>query len=114
MRCHALQYLRPEEFDDLVEKSRFYAIEYDGTCYKLCGDEWKECKPDGPEEFFTEAYKGQPYETDANGAAYEKVKGLFGDSQKLRELYAFWLPKEPVPAETYRELYALIDEKTGP
>lgn len=110
---HALQYLRPGQFDELVEKSRFYAIQYDGTCYKLCGGEWKECRLDGPEAYFTEAYMGQPYEVDANGAAYEKAKELFGDSPELRELYAFWLPKKPVPAETYRELYALIDKKIG-
>ena len=110
---HALQYLCPGQFDELVGKSRFYAIGYDGTCCKLCGEEWKECRLDGAEEYFTEAYKGQPYEVDANNAAYEKAKELFGDTPELRALYAFWLPKKPVPPETYRELYALIDETIG-
>ena len=59
---HALQYLHPESFDELISKSCLYVIQYDGTCYKLVDGEWKECKLDGSTEHFTELYLGQPYE----------------------------------------------------
>ena len=32
---HALQYLRPELFDQQVQTSRFYVVLYNGVCYKL-------------------------------------------------------------------------------
>ena len=38
---HALQYLRPELFDELIQTSRYYVVLYDGVCYKLVGDSWK-------------------------------------------------------------------------
>lgn len=62
---HALQYLHPERFDELISRSRLYVIQYDGTCYKLVDGEWKECKLEGSIEFFTELYLGQPHERDA-------------------------------------------------
>ena len=86
---HALQYLHPESFDELISKSRLYVIQYDGTCYKLVDGEWKECKLDGLIEYFTELYLGQPYERDANDFAYEKVKELLGYSPELQELHAW-------------------------
>ena len=107
---HAAQYLRPESFDDTLVKSLAYVIMYDGTCYKLTGGEYRECRLDGGEEYFTDIYLSQPYEADANAFAYEQTKKLLGESEELRELYEFWLPKKPVPEETYKEIYARIDE----
>lgn len=106
---HALQYLHPESFDELISKSRLYVIQYDGTCYKLVDGEWKECKLDGSIEYFTELYLGQPYERDANDFAYEKVKELLGDSPEPQVLHAYWMPKKAIPAQTYDELYNAID-----
>ena len=34
---HALQYLRPELFDEQIQESRFYVVLYNGVCYKLVG-----------------------------------------------------------------------------
>lgn len=109
---HASQYLCPNRFSDLINSSRRYTIMYDGTCYKLINGEWKECKLEGTEEYFTNMYLGQPYEKDANTFAYEQVKSLFGNTSELQELYNFWLPKKPVSDEMYQALYKLIDEKT--
>ena len=107
---HAAQYLHPEQFDELTIKSRFYVIMYNGICYKLTDDEWKECQLEGTEEFFTELYLGQSYERDANTFAYDMTKSLLGDSRELQELYAFWMPKKPVPEAVYTEIYRKIDE----
>ena len=107
---HASQYLRPEKYDDMICKSRFYAIMYDGACFKLVGEEWKECRPEGSGEFFSEMYLGQPYEIDANKYAYEKVKAIEGNSAELEELYAFWTPKREIPNSAYTDLYSKIDE----
>ena len=38
---HALQYLRPELFDQQVQTSRFYVVLYNGVCYKLVDNTWK-------------------------------------------------------------------------
>ena len=86
-------------------------IQYDGTCYKLAGGQYLECRLEGSEEYFTGLYLGQPYEADANCSAYEQVRKLYGDPDGLEELYAFWMPGHPVPDETYEEIYRLIDEK---
>lgn len=110
---HALQYLHPERFDELISRSRLYVIQYDGTCYKLVDGEWKECKLDGSTEHFTELYLGQPYEWDANDFAYERVKALLGDSPELQELHTFWTPKKPIADQAYEEVYGRIDEMIG-
>ena len=106
---HAVQYLHPERFDELVSMSRLYVIQYDGTCYKLVDGEWRECKLDGSTERFTELYLGQPYERDANDFAYEKVKALLGDFPELQELHAFWMPKKTIEDQAYEEVYGRID-----
>lgn len=108
---HASQYLRPERFGEEIVKSLPYTIMYDGTCCKLVDGEYFECKLDGGEEVFTDLYLGQPYEVDANTFAYEQVKKVCGDSDELRELYEFWMPRHPVPAERYDAVFSMIDEK---
>ena len=110
---HALQYLHPERFDDLISRSRLYVIQYDGTCCKLVDGKWKECKLDGSIDYFTELYLGQPYERDANDFAYEKVKELLGDSPELQEPHAFWTPKKAIEDQAYEELYLQIDKMIG-
>ncbi len=109
---HALQHLCPERFSEEVKKSLPYTILYDGTCYKLIDGEYSECKLDGGEAVFTDLYLGQPNEVDANTFAYEKVKTVYGDSEDLRNLYEFWMPRHPVPKEQYDVIFSRIDEKT--
>lgn len=108
---HAVQYMFPEKFSDIIIRSLPYTIMFDGTCFKLEDGKYLECKLDGGEEIFTDVYLGQPYEVDANNYAYEMVKMIYGDSEELRNLYDFWLPKKPVPDEAYETYYDLIDLK---
>ena len=109
---HAMQYLCPEQFGDILKLSLQYVIMYDGTCFKLIGGEYLECKMDGGEEYYTDLYLGQPNEVDANTFAYERARELYGDFEALRKLYEFWLPRRPVSDETYRSVYSEIDRKT--
>ena len=108
---HAAQYLCPERFSELIRRSLGYVIQYDGTCYKLVNGGYIECKLEGGEETFTDLYMGQPHEMDANRFAYEQVKKLYGDSEKLREMYEERKPKEAIAEEKYVEVYGMIDEK---
>lgn len=110
---HAAQYLLPNRFDESILQSMQYVIQYDGTCYKLGDGGWQKCKLEGGEDRFTELYLGQPYEVDANKFAYEQVKKNLGDSEELRELYEFWMPRKPIAEEVYARIFALIDEKVG-
>ena len=41
---HAMQYLRPELFDEAIQESRSYIILYNGLCFKLVNNEWRECR----------------------------------------------------------------------
>lgn len=109
---HALQYLRPELFNHEIRRSLPYTIMFDGTCYKLVEGQYLECRLEGGEEYFTDIYLGQPYEVDANKYAYEKAKTLYEDSEELKKLYEFWIPRKPVPDELYDSIFAEIDEKT--
>ena len=108
---HAVQYLSPEKFSDAIIRSLPYTIMFDGTCYKLEGGKYLGCKLDGGEELFTDIYLGQPYEVDANNYAYERVKMIDGDSEELRRLYDFWMPKKHISDEAYATYYDLIDAK---
>lgn len=109
---HASQYLCPEHFDALILKSCQYVIMYDGRCYKLVQNEWKECVLEGSTEYFSALYLGQPYEADANEFAYEKVKRILGASAELDDFHSFWTPKMPIADSEYEKLYSEIDEKT--
>ena len=40
-----------------------------------------------------------------------QVKKLYGDSEKLREMYEERKPKETIAEEKYVEVYGMIDEK---
>ncbi len=108
---HALQYLRPELFDRQIRESIDYVILYNGTCYKLVENQWRECVLEGAENYFTRAYMSLPYEIDANTFAYEETKRLLGDMPELRELFEFWTPREPFDWEEHRKLFRRIDEK---
>lgn len=109
---HALQYLRPELFDELIQTSRYYVVLYDGVCYKLVGDSWKKCILSGSEEYFRDAYLSLPYEVDANLYAYQKVQEIVGGSPELEKLYSFWMPKRRFLPEELRGLFRLIDANT--
>ena len=46
----------------------------------------------------------------ANVFAYEQTRNLYGDSAELKALFDFWIPCQPVPAETYNAVFSQIDE----
>ena len=94
----------------MIITSQNYVIMYDGVCYKLVNGEWRTCKLDVNEGFFTEVYLGQPYEMDANTFAYEEVSSLLGNSPGLRALYSFWRPKVAISEDTFRKIYREIDQ----
>ena len=77
---HAEQYQHPERFDAMIRVSLPYVVLYDGTCFRLRGETWQECRLDGGEERFRDAYLGFPYEVDANEFAAQRVKAFCGDS----------------------------------
>lgn len=110
---HAMQYLCPSLFSEHIQESRFYVVLYNGVCYKLIDNEWKECALDGSEEYFTRVYMNLPYEIDANAYAYEKVKELCGASAELTELYKFWTPAERLDYDELRKVFAPIDSCLG-
>lgn len=107
---HAMQYLCPALFDEQIQESRFYVVLYSGVCFKLVDNQWQECTLEGSEEYFTRMYMSLPYELDANIFAYEKVKGMCGDMEELRELYAFWTPKDKFEYSEHKKLFCLIDD----
>ena len=106
---HALQYLHPELFDAQIQESRQYVVLYNGTCFKLVGNNWHQCVLEGEEDYFTDAYMSLPYEMDANNFAYEKVKTILGDLPELQKLYRAWMPKTRWPYEEHRKLFARIE-----
>ena len=108
---HAMQYLHPMLFGNKIKESICYVILYNGICYKLVDNEWKECTLAGDESYFTHAYMSLPYEIDANTFAYEKARELCGDGAELKELFDFWIPKESFDYEEHRKLFRRIDEK---
>ena len=107
---HVVQYVKPEQFDSLLQKSLSYVLMYDGTCYKLIDGEWAECRIEETENYLSNAYMGQPYELDANQFAYENVREILGPSQELDKLYEFWLPKEKLSDAEYQNIYHEIDK----
>lgn len=109
---HALQYLCPDQFSSTIQRSIQYIILYDGTCYKLTNGRYLKCQLDGGEEYFTDLYLGQPHEVDANTFAYESVKKLYGDSEELKKLFNFWMPRHTISNKTYDTIFLSIDEKT--
>ena len=108
---HAEQYQHPERFDAMIRVSLPYVVLYDGTCFRLRGETWQECRLDGGEERFRDAYLGFPYEVDANEFAAQRVKAFCGDSPALRQLRDCWRPKRIWSNEDYRRLFREIDER---
>lgn len=106
---HAMQYLCPQLFCEQIQESRFYVVLYNGVCFKLVGSEWKECRLEGPEEYFTHIYKSLPYEMDASTFAYEKTKALCGDSPALTDLYQFWMPAQRPDYDACRTVFQRIE-----
>lgn len=109
---HALQYLCPDQFSSTIQRSIQYIILYDGTCYKLTNERYLKCQLDGGEEYFTDLYLSQPHEVDANTFAYKSVKKLYGDSEELKKLFNFWMPRHTISDKTYDTIFLSIDEKT--
>lgn len=108
---HAEQYQHPERFDAMIRVSLPYVVLYDGTCFRLRGETWQECRLDGGEERFRDAYLGFPYEVDANEFAAQRVKAFCGDSPALRQLRDCWRPKRIWSNEDYRRLFREINER---
>jgi len=109
---HAMQYLRPESFDPQIQESRFYVVLYNGVCYKLVDNAWQEVVMEGGEDYFTCAYMSLPYELDANSFAYERVKDICGNTDKLQSLYSFWIPAEKMDYVELHDLFIRIDTAT--
>lgn len=109
---HALQYTRPQLFSPIIQRSLSYVLMYDGTCFKLLNGAWVESRLEGAEPYLLNAYLGQPYEMDANAYAYEQVKKHCGASEKLDELYSFWVPQKRLSDSEYSEIYNKIDNLT--
>ena len=107
---HAMQYLCPSLFSEQIQRSRFYVVLYNGVCYKLINNEWRECILEGSEEYFTRVYMSLPYEIDANTFAYEKTKEICGDTAELQELYSYWIPKDRFDYEEHKKVFCLIDD----
>ena len=107
---HASQYLCPEQFSPEIRRSLQYIIGYDGTCYQQIGNQYHSCKLDASKYDFTNLYLGQPHEVDANTFAYEQTKKLYGDSEELKALFEFWMPRQPVPVGTYDTIFSQIDK----
>ena len=107
---HALQYINPQLFNNIINESLSYIIMYDGTCYKQVGDKYYKYKINGDEEFLKNLYSSQPYEMDANEYAYKKVSEVMGFSKELEKLYRSWIPKHRISNETYRLIYKEIDK----
>ena len=83
---HAEQYQHPERFDAMIRVSLPYVVLYDGTCFRLRGETWQECRLDGGEERFRDAYLGFPYEVDANRfARAATAAGLLAAEKDLVE-----------------------------
>lgn len=111
---HAMQYLKPELFDEPIQESRYYVVLYNGTCFKLVNGVWKKCVLEGQEADFIAAYLSLPYELDANTFAYENVRALWGDLPELLRLYQGWMPERPWSQEEHRALFHRIDETVAP
>ena len=107
---HAVQYINPQSFNDIINESLSYIIMYDGTCYKQVGDKYYKYKIDGDEEFLKNLYVNQPYEVDAKEYAYKKVCEVMRFSKELEHLYHRWIPKRKISNETYRLIYKEIDK----
>lgn len=108
---HAVQYHHPELFDKEIRESRFYVVLYNGICYRLVDNRWRECALEGSEDYFTHVYRSLPYEVDANTFAYEEAKELCGDSEQLHELYGFWIPEDKLEYVELRKIFDRIDDK---
>lgn len=109
---HASQYLSLNQFSDAIKRSSQYIIMYDGTCYKLVNGDYLKCKLTGDETYLTNLYLGQPHEVDANRFAYEQTRKLYGDSDELKELFHFWMPRQAVPDKIYDDVFSFIDKLT--
>ena len=107
---HALQYINPKSFNNIINKRLSYIIMYDGTSYKQVGDKYYKYKINGDEEFLKNLYSSQPYEMDANEYAYKKVSEVMGFSKDLEQLFHSWMPKRRISNETYRLIYTEIDK----
>lgn len=108
---HVLQYTRPQLFSKAIQYSLNYVLMYDGSCFKLVHNDWLECRLEGSAQYLSDAYFGQLYEMDANSYAYEQVQKRCGTSQKLDELYSFWIPVHGLSDAEYMELYKTIDSQ---
>jgi len=109
---HALQYAHPEQCDKEIRESLPYVLLYNGICFRLLDNAWVECKLDGDEDYFTQAYLSFPYELDANSFAHSMVKAMLGESKELNDLYTSWLPSNKIPFDKFAELlFEITDEE---
>jgi len=108
---HALQYAHPEQLDKEIRESLPYVLLYNGICFRLLDNAWVECKLDGDEDYFTQAYLSFPYKLDANSFAHSMVKATLSESKELNDLYTSWLPNNKIPFHKLAELFKTIDKQ---
>jgi len=108
---HALQYAHPEQLDKEIRESLPYVLLYNSICFRLLDNAWVECKLDGDEDYFTQAYLSFPYELDANSFAHSMVKATLSESKELNDLYTSWLPNNKIPFHKLAELFKTIDKQ---
>lgn len=89
---HSIQSSHPELFPKEYEINSHYVIQFDGTGYKVDGDEIEEVKMDGEQGYFTELYLASPCEQDANAFAYRCLKAA-GAGSAADALYEMWSPE---------------------
>lgn len=107
---HAYQYTHRSEFSSEIQSSLDYVILFNGVCYKLEGNEWREYRMEGSDDFFTQAYLSLPYELDANKWAYDQCTQRYPEKQnELNELYRSWLPSAKMTPSELKDLFQRID-----
>ena len=84
---------------------------YDGTCYKLMGENWSKCKLKINDCDFMQVYKSLPYEIDANKFAYKETKKLFKNKNEIKMMYKKTLPSQKVKYNDLKNIFNLIDDE---
>ena len=110
---HAEQYIFPKSFSAQIQKSIYYVVLYDGTCYKLMGENWSKCKLKINDCDFMQVYKSLPYEIDANKFAYKETQKLFNNKNEIKMIYLKTLSPRKMKYKGLQKIFDLIDSEFG-
>jgi hypothetical protein len=110
---HAWQYQRMADFPAEVVRSLDYVVLYDGLCYKRMGKEWRSCRLEGGEAYFTDIYLSQPHELDAGNWAFRIVKDMVEGHQlaELKDIHRLWCPSYRIISE--EDMLSELDKVYG-